>query len=211
MEHAGNYFKAGIGPGREQPDNRSLVAYQLQVKLSASLEARVKQEQDYALNRFGAAAFSEVSPELVLARFEAREDIEETLLRWMQRIVGQQEAFSVIINNYGSMPGYPLYLRVQDPRPFREITNGLRAIDGLLRNNDCNGLQVYHHPRLVVTRKISKKQEMEILLEFSGRLFREELEIEELVLVKALPEHATATVVCRLMLSPKGLKRNEIN
>ncbi|ULQ52372.1 hypothetical protein [Flavihumibacter fluvii] len=215
MEKAGNFFAAGL-PGQTEPAfgqtiSRNTCGYQVMVKVSGTVAEHVKQEQEYALERYGELGFSPIQPELVLAKFEAREEMEETLLRWLHRIVGQQETFTVLFNNYGSMPGFPLYVRVQDPRPFRPITEGLRVIDGLLKSHDGRALQVFHPPRLVITHQVSKQQEMEILLDFSGRSFREEMTIEELVLVKCLPGNQGSGILCRLMLAPKGLKRMETN
>jgi len=109
------------------------------------------------------------------------------------------------------MPGYPLYVRVQDPAPFRVLTDGLRVVDSLLKSNGCMAAQIFHHPRLAMASQISKPQEMEVLLDFSGRSFREEMVIEELLLKKFSAGQVGTGIVCRLMLSPKGLKRTDNN
>lgn len=212
MENAGNFFLQGAqNAGEVQHRSRSVQSYQILVKISGSLSGKVKAEQEYAQQRYGQSGFLGMNPELVLARFEAKEEMEETLLRWLHRIVGQQEAFNILFNNYGSMPGYPLYLRVQDPAPFRALTEGLRVIDGLLKNNDCKTMQIFHHPRLAITSQIDKRQEMEIMLDFSGRSFREEMSVEEVLLVKSASAQSGGGIVSRLMLSPTGLKRTESN
>jgi hypothetical protein len=191
-----------------QNGGRLPVSYALLVKLADPLVALVQLEQEYAIGRYGEKDFPGVMPEMVIARFSAMEDMEDTLLRWLHRIVGQQEAFSVVFNNYGSMPGSPLYLRLQDPGPFREISTGLKSLDAVLKSNGAASVQVFHHPRLLITKKISEQQHMEILLDFSGRIFHEEMAVEEILLVKTGAGEMVARVVSRLMLVPKGLKRS---
>jgi hypothetical protein len=215
MDNAGNFFRVGVqqesGFAGHQNQRPGFFAYRIVVKIQDLVASKLKDECNYAEGRYGQLVFSGSTPELVLAKFEAMEEMEETLLRWLHRTVGQLEAFPILFNNYGSMPGYPLYVRVQDPAPFRVLTEGLRVVDSLLQSNGCKAAQIFHHPRLAMASKISKPQEMEVLLDFSGRSFREEMVIEELVLEKFSAGQAGVGILCRLMLSPKGLKRSATN
>lgn len=183
-----------------------LYAYELQALLPQELLQQFGEEQSFARERFGKEAFSPAAAGITVARFHAREEMESTLLRWLNRVVGQQESFPVLFNNYSSMPGFPLYLRVQDPVPFRLLAESFRVIDGWLKGNDCPSLTLCHHPRLALAERLDQGKALEILLEFSGRCFRAEMELEELVLVRRAAGEEDHRVISRLKLLPRGLR-----
>ena len=41
-------------------------------------------------------------------------------------------SFTVTLNNYSALPPHTIYLRVQDPQPFRHLMNGLKILDGMV-------------------------------------------------------------------------------
>ncbi|MBC6491047.1 hypothetical protein ACFSQD_15205 [Flavihumibacter stibioxidans] len=193
--------------GRMAPErDGSLLCYELKVLCPEALVQQLGSEQLYAAEAFGKDAFSVSRPGMLLARFYAREEMENTLLRWLNRVAGQQESFPVLFNNYGSMPACPLYIRVQDPGPFRMLAENLRVIDAWLKGNDCPAITLFHHPRLPLMDRLDEQKAMEILLEFSGRCFRAEMELEELILVSRVAGEERERMVSRLRLLPRGLR-----
>lgn len=193
--------------GRMAPErDGSLLCYELKVLCPEALVQQLGSEQLYAAEAFGKDAFSVSRPGMLLARFYAREEMESTLLRWLNRVAGQQESFPVLFNNYGSMPTCPLYLRVQDPGPFRLLAENLRVIDAWLKGNDCPAITLFHHPRLPLMDRLDEQKSMEILLEFSGRCFRAEMELEELILVSRAAGEERERMVSKLRLLPRGLR-----
>src|SRR5690349_9842567 len=55
----------------------------------------------------------EYKPYIKLAEFQARETMEETIIRWMQRVCNQMESFTVTLNNYGGFPPATIFVRIQ--------------------------------------------------------------------------------------------------
>ncbi|KIC92241.1 hypothetical protein [Flavihumibacter sp. ZG627] len=191
-------------------EDRSMADYRLQVIAPEAVREKIVEETNYARNVFGEEAFAGGEDCLVLASFKAREEMEDTLLRWLHRIIGQQEGFGILLNNYGSLPGAPLYLRIQDPTPFHQLVESLRVIDALMKGNQCSSLQLYRTPRLMLMRSMKEERELEMLLDFSARTFRAEMEVEELQLVRQ-DSDGSIRLVSRLALMPRGLKRKETN
>lgn len=206
------YFKkmTEILTSRRVYEDRSMADYRLQVIAPEAVREKIIEETNYARNVFGEEAFTGGEDCLVLASFKAREEMEDTLLRWLHRIIGQQEGFAILLNNYGSLPGAPLYLRIQDPTPFHQLVESLRVIDALMKGNQCSSLQLYRTPRLMLMRSMKEERELEMLLDFSARTFRAEMEVEELQLVRQDSE-GSIRLVSRLALMPRGLKRQETN
>ena len=70
-----------------------------------------------------------------LGSFYAREEMEETIIRWIQRICNAESRFVVTMNNFGSVPPDTLYLRIQDHQPFFRLISKLRVIDNYISSN----------------------------------------------------------------------------
>ncbi len=82
------------------------------------------------------------------------ERMEDTLIRWMQRAVAEQENFVVQLNNYSGFPGRAIFLRVQNPDPFRELA---QAAEGNCRLTLKN--TIVRHPSSSIHPHMSYCQE----------------------------------------------------
>jgi hypothetical protein len=123
-------------------------------------------------------------PFITAASFLAKEDMEETLIRWMQRICGQQRSFAVTLNNYSGIPLHTLYLRVFDHQPFRQLANHLQVIDQYIRTNDCHEVKLTSRPYLPVARGLSEGLYERAIKDYSLKSFCETFRVNELVLLR---------------------------
>jgi hypothetical protein len=149
------------------------------------------------------------APAILLARFHAREEMESTLLRWINRIIGAQEGFQFAFNNYGSMPAQPLYWRIQDNGNFRHLAERLRVLDGWMQGNGCGALRLIHSPRLLLVEEMDSSVERAIQLEFSSRCHHLEMELRELELMRCDAWSDKFQLVSRFPLLPSGFKQSE--
>ncbi|WP_290794697.1 hypothetical protein [Flavihumibacter sp. UBA7668] len=149
------------------------------------------------------------APAILVARFHAREEMEGTLLRWINRIIGTQEGFQFAFNNYGSMPKQPLYWRIQDKGNFRQLTERLRVLDGWMQGNGCGALRLIHSPRLLLVEEMDSSVERQIQLEFSSRCHHLEMELRELELMRCDAWSNKFQLVSRFPLLPPGFKQPE--
>ena len=150
-------------------------------------------------------------PVLTIARFQAREEMEPTLLRWINRILSNQTGFRFAFNNYGSMPGKPLYWRIQDPEPFRKLATGFRVLEGWLQGNGCYGPELFAHPCLPLLDELDGSIEREVLMAFSASLFYDVVELQELELLVSEPWTNEYRLVSRFALLPEGFKQSGID
>lgn len=193
----------GRGPGGIK--DQDCCQYQIAVWLPSELRRLLEAERDYAISQFGDGVLKDTAMPLLLASFEAREDMEDTLLRWLQRIAGQQESFTIQFNNYGSTPACSLYVRLQDPRRLRKLAESFRVLDNLIQSDEGGGLLLHYHPRIPMAVTLDPAQEMAVLLDFSGRSFSAAMQVEELVLLRTDRSTGKTVLVSRLALAPKGL------
>ncbi|MBA2746692.1 MAG: hypothetical protein H0U44_10735 [Flavisolibacter sp.] len=81
--------------------------------------------------------FRQPQPEIMLGAFYAKEGMEPTISRWMERICNLQGGFELRLNNFGGKPPGKIYIHVQDPFPLRQIINQMRMIDPFIQSSGC--------------------------------------------------------------------------
>jgi len=70
---------------------------------------------------------------LTLAHFWAREDMEETLIRWMHRIISAQKSFRVTLQS----PAEESVVRISDRQPLQQLARELKIVDDYVRSYGC--------------------------------------------------------------------------
>jgi len=98
------------------------------------------------------------SAEIPVAHFAAQPRMEDTLIRWTQRICQQQQGFELVLNNFGAFPPDLVYLRVQDASAVKGLASALRAIDGYLTGNEQTSLQIQNRIYLPLFEKLSPQR-----------------------------------------------------
>jgi hypothetical protein len=83
---------------------------------------------------YGKDGVSEKPPSITLACFTARQEIEETLMRWIQRICESQSSFPVTLNNFSALPPHIVYIRVQDEKPFTKLALQLKGLEDFMKD-----------------------------------------------------------------------------
>lgn len=108
--------------------------YRLVIPADEPVSRQVKQLRKQWEEKFGNKAPSEKPPSITLASFSAREEMEETLMRWIRRICDQQVIFPVVLNNFSAIPPQIVYIRVQDAKPFSKLTGLLTSLKDFVQD-----------------------------------------------------------------------------
>lgn len=108
--------------------------YRLVIPADEPVSRQVKQLRRQWEDLFGNKAPSEKPPSITLACFSAREEMEETLMRWIRRICDQQVIFPVVLNNFSAIPPQIVYIRVQDAKPFAKLTGLLTSLKDFVQD-----------------------------------------------------------------------------
>ena len=85
-------------------------------------------------------------PSITLACFAAREEMEDMLMRWMNRICSLQPSFMVTLNNFSAVPPLTIYIRVQDPAPFQQLARHLRKLNEFSGSADGRQWRIFDKP-----------------------------------------------------------------
>lgn len=142
-------------------------------------------------------------PHITVANYLAKEDMEATIERWMQRICNQRKSFRVMLNNFGGFPPHTLYIRVQNPQPFQALVQQLKAIEEYINDNSGYPVKFTGNPHLTVARRLPDDIYNKALFEYASRDFHESFVVNELVLLKRRNQFDSCQTIAKLRLLPE--------
>ena len=179
--------------GRSQEYSRR-AEYLLVIFPYGELQDRLLGEQQQFSSEYGLQATNTMSaaglaqsgnkPHITVAAFQAGEPMEDTLIRWIQRICNRYNSFDITLNNYSGFPPHTIYLRVQDHQPFRELMQQLRAIDDFIRSSGCPPVNLINRPYLSIAGGLTEKVYNRAMPEYSRKDFHDSFHVKEMVLLK---------------------------
>ena len=110
-------------------DTMGLQEYLLVIKPCNEVYNKISEEKENFYSVYKEKTVVKTKPYITIANFLAKESMEETMIRWIQRICSRQKSFVVTLNNYSGFPPHTIFLRVQDPEPFKILARELKTID----------------------------------------------------------------------------------
>ena len=158
--------------------------YLLVIYPSGDLQEKLLEEQQQFSADYGLQMMVRNKPHITVAAFQAGEIMEETLIRWVQRICNSYKSFELTLNNYSGFPPHTIYLRIQDPHPFKQLMQQLRSIDEFIRSSGCPPANLISRPFLSIAGGLTEQLYNKAMPDYSRRTFHESFQVEELVLLK---------------------------
>lgn len=158
--------------------------YLLVAHPGVDLHDKILGEQEYFSMHYLERSAIRMKPHIELAAFQAREEMEPTLIRWMHRIISKQPAFSFALNNFSGFPPDTLYLRIPEPQAIQQLTAELEQLNDYVKTNDCPAIQINTKPYVSVAKKMTEHNYLRAMLDFSQRSFHEIFEVKELYLLR---------------------------
>lgn len=103
--------------------------YRLVIHPDTVVYDKIMDEKQHFFMNYGVEGVTKSFPYILVAGFYAGEGMEETLIRWIQRICSQHSCFEITLNNYSGLPQHAIYLRIQDPQPVQQLAGKLKMLD----------------------------------------------------------------------------------
>ncbi len=163
---------------------QNLHEYLLVIHPSANIDRQIKEEKESFSAQYNVSIARKTLPHITVANFLAREDMEDTIIRYLHRICSMQKSFNVALNNYSGFPPHTVYARVQDHQPFKQLAASLKVIDQYVRSNGLPAAHFITHPHLTVARRLEKNVYEKAMFAYSQKTFHADFEVDELVLLK---------------------------
>jgi 2'-5' RNA ligase len=139
---------------------------------------------------------------ITVMKFQATEDMEPTISRWIQRICGQQESFIVTLNNYSGFPPNNIHVRVQYSQAFQTLGSQLKVIDNYVKSYGLPAARISNHPHLNLVHGIPEAMYRKAMLDYAQRDFHGSFIVNELVLLKQKHQFETARKITVFGLMP---------
>lgn len=123
-------------------------------------------------------------PHITVASFLAKEGMENTIIRWMQRICSKQQSFAVTLNNYGGFPPDTIYLRIQNEAPFLRLAKELSVVNAYINSSSCPPMLLTPRPHVSIANNLSEEIFFKALTKYAHKSFHESFLVNELLLLK---------------------------
>ena len=166
--------------------HEGLWEYLLVIRPDAHVCNKLSAEKQEFFERYHHESSVHLKPHITIGAFLAPERVENTIIKWIQRICSMHKSFPVVLNNFSGYPEHTIFLRVQDPAPFQELAFQLNIIDNFIRSNNCPPLKLLNRPHLNIAAKLPADIYDKAMPEYSRRLFHETFMATELLLLKRL-------------------------
>ncbi len=161
-----------------------LFEYLLVVSPCEDVYNKVIQEKKYFSENYGQPVAVKTSPHITLANFLAWDSMEDTFIRWLQRIAKEQKRFPVLLNNYSGFPSHTIFIRIQDPAPFKQLAARLKAIGPYIKENSSYPAKFITSPHVSIAGRLPLKVYDKAIREYAEKDFTAAFSVTELVLLR---------------------------
>ena len=158
--------------------------YLLVVHPGNGVYEKVLEETERFSADYKVSAVKRTLPQIIVANFLAKEGMEETIIKWMQRIISEHECFNVLLNNYSGLPSHTVFARVQYQEPFKQLANSLKVIDHYITSNGCPSAKLISCPHLTIAGKLQPNIYEKAIFDYSRKTFHAAFTVNELILLK---------------------------
>jgi len=162
----------------------NLWEYMLLANPDEPVQRKVLFEKKYFEDKYETEIATKTLPHINIANFLGKEILEDRIGRLLQNICNQQYSFTVALNNFSGFPTHVIFIRIQNPQPFKRLANGLQALNDLLQINDCPPLQLSPKPHMTIARQLDEETYNIAIKEYAAREFHEQFNVDKLVLLK---------------------------
>jgi 2'-5' RNA ligase len=157
--------------------------YRLVIPAEEPVSRQLKQLRKEWETAYGARSVSDKPPSITVACFEAREEMEDILIRWIQKICDHQTSFLVTLNNFSAIPPQVVYVRVQEEAPFQKIAAQLRTLEAFMKKDNGRKAKIFEKP-FIKLGSFPKGTSQKDWFHYSHQLFHAAFEARKLVLFR---------------------------
>ena len=179
-----------------------LSQYLLAVQPATEVYEKILNEKKLFCDEYNVQEIIKKNPQVIVAAFLVKEDMEETLSRWIQRICGNQQSFNLMLNNYSGFPPDNIYLRIQDEHPFKKLASSLKELNHYITSCACPPIQFSSRFHIAIADDLPENIYVNALKKYSHKSFHESFIVKELQLLKRRNEYDTYKPISVFSLQP---------
>jgi 2'-5' RNA ligase len=187
-------FSSPISPA-EEIHPLELYEYLLIVNPGSEVYEKVKAEKQIFYDEFRQKVAIKTKPHITIAKFLGKEAMEDTIIRWMQRIFANQRSFNVTLNNYSGFPPHTIYLRVQDGTPFQRLAKELKVLNTYVSSCACPPVKLISNPHVTIARRLPEEVYFKALIQYARKSFHESFVVNDLLLLRRKDQYDTCKTI----------------
>lgn len=179
------------------PVTVGLYEYLLVAQPDAEVYAQVMAEKQFFSDRFKTPVAVKTKPHITIANFLAFEQMEETFIRYMHRIISMQKSFTVHLNRYGAFRPHTIYLDIQDKQPFHALAHELKVVDQFIQGFGCPQMKLVGNnaAHLTIARSLTAGTYADAVKVYADKQFAASFDVKELVLLRRRDQFDACKVV----------------
>jgi len=158
--------------------------YLLVINPNNIVNEKIETERKLFKNNYNSGLSVGAHPHISIAAFLAKEEMEEELILLIQRVCNRHNSFNVSLNDFSGLRPNTIYIKVKNPKPFKDLKTSLKLVDDFLKEEGCLPIKYSGKPHLTVARKIVEHVYRIAIQEYGSRSFKELFLASELVLLK---------------------------
>ena len=146
---------------------------------------QLKAEKENFSSEYNVNIAKKTLPHITIANFLAKETMEETLIKWMHKIISTHHSFDVMLNNFSGFPSSKtVYARIQNHEPFTQLAASLKTINTYINDNGFPNAKFINHPHLTIARSLQQSVYEKAIMDYSHKTFNASFMVDELILLK---------------------------
>lgn len=165
---------------RKEKMEAGTIEYALMIVPRGEVAEKILEERKEFVESFYSKPAIVQKPFIMLSKFDAREEMEDTLIRWLQKIIGQEQSFLLTLNNYGAVQPNTICLRLQDHSVFFYFLKKLEVLNQYIPMESG----FFKRPYLEFASQLPPEIFEKALPHYSRKSFHESFVVNELVLMK---------------------------
>ena len=175
--------------------DQELYEYLLVAHPDTEVYEKVMAEKQNFYDEYKEKAAIKTKPHITVANFLAKEGMEDTIIRWMQRIFTKQQSFTVTLNNYSGFPPHTIYLRVQNATPFQKLAKELKVVNTYVRSCGCPPMKLITNPYVSIAGNLPEEVYFKALTQYAHKSFHESFVVSELLLLRRTHQYDTCKTI----------------
>jgi 2'-5' RNA ligase len=197
-----------LGPEKTYYRPQGLFEYMLIISPGMDVYDKIMEEKQFFSRNYGQPIAVKTKPHITISNFLAWDNMEDSLISWLQRVVMQQTGFWVTLNNYSGFPSHTIFIRIQDAEPFKKLATDLKAITPYIKMNSSMPPRFVNNPHLTIARCLPADVYENAIRDYSRRDFAASFDVKELVLLRRQHQYDACKEISVFRLQPNVYTNN---
>jgi hypothetical protein len=195
-----------IVPDKNRYDQ--LAEYRLYINTDSLTHQKITAEKIYFNKTYLNKKEGEYNSDIFISLFRVKEGMEETIVRWLEKICFLNKGFQIILNNYSCIPEDEIFIRIQNLHAVQQLINQLKMVDSFITSANCPTPLFNYTPFISIADRLDPAIYYLAIKEYCKKLFYASFEVKSLVLLKRNSVHQSFKIINRFAVPQQNLVRN---